>query len=224
MYTTSHHRPEEEIEMSDEIVLYHNPRSRGRMVHWMLEELGAPYRIELVRFDRGEHKSPEFLELNPMGKLPTIEHRGVVVTETAAIITYLADAHAAAGLAPTLDDPERGTYLRWLFFTAGCLEPAALDRALDRPAPERSGALGYGSYEDTLDALETALEPGPWILGDRFSAADVYVGSQIVWGLGFGSIEERDIFTAYAERCEARPAYRRTVEHNEELGAQLEEG
>jgi glutathione S-transferase len=120
--------------MTDEIVFHHNPMSRGRIVHWMLEEVGAPYRIVLHSFDRREHKTPAYLAINPMGKIPAIEHRGIVVTEAAAICAYLADAVPAAGLAPAVDDPARGPYLRWMFFGAGCLEAALVDRMLETRA------------------------------------------------------------------------------------------
>jgi glutathione S-transferase len=206
--------------MSEDLVFFHNPRSRALIVHWMLEEIGQPYELRLVRFDKGENRTPEFLAINPMGKLPVILHRGVVVTESAAICTYLADAFPSAGLAPAVGDPARATYLRWMFFGAGCLEPAFVDRLLKRPA-ERSSALGYGSYEDTLDTLEKALQPGPFILGDRFSAADVYLGSEIQWGLATKTLEPRPAFTAYLERATARPAHKRVLEQNERLAAQL---
>src|SRR4030095_11890258 len=130
--------------MADTLVFYTNPMSRGRIVHWMLEEVGAPYRMEILSFDKNEHKAPAYLAINPMGKVPTIVHRGVVVTEAAAICAYLADAFPKAGLAPALDDPARGTYLRWMFFGAGCLEPALVDQMLNRPQTERRGGRGYG--------------------------------------------------------------------------------
>jgi len=197
--------------MTDEVVFYHNPRSRAQMAHWMLEEVGAPYRIVPIDFGRGEHKAPSFLALNPMGKLPTIVHRGTVVTETAAIIAYLADAYPQAGLAPALDDPSRGTYYRWLFFGAGCIEPALLDEMLKRPAPEQKTALGWGSYDDVLNALKTALSKGPYLLGDRFSAADVYVGSELRWGMMFGApgLKGETLFEDYVARLNARPALQR---------------
>jgi len=195
--------------MSDPITFYYNPMSRGRIVHWMLEEVGATYRFELLDMERNEHKRPAYLAINPMGKVPAIVHRGVVVTETAAICAYLADAFPAAGLAPALDDPARGTYLRWLFFGAGCFEPALVDQMLNRPQPERRGALGYGSYQDTLNALEKAINPGPFILGERFSAADVYLGSQIGWGTMTKALEPRASFQAYTARYSERPAFKR---------------
>ena len=194
-----------------DITFYTNPMSRGRIVHFMLEELGVPYDTKILDFEKGEHKKPDYLKINPMGKVPAIVHRGVVVTEVAAICTYLADAYPKAGLAPKPDDPQRGTYLRWLFFGAGCVEPAIVDKLFNRPPVERKGALGYGSYEDTLNALETALKPGPWILGERFSAADVYVGSQIQWGTMVKALEPRPVFKEYMELISARPALQRTM-------------
>jgi len=162
--------------MSDEITFYHNPQSRSQMVHWMLEEAAAPYKIMPIDFAKSEHKAPAFLEINPMGKIPTIVHRGTVVTETAAIIAYLADAFPKAGLAPATDDPRRGAYYRWLFFGAGCFEPALLDTVMKRAPVERKSAVGWGSYEDVLSTLKTALATGPYLLGDEFTAADVYIG------------------------------------------------
>jgi glutathione S-transferase len=206
--------------MAEQLVFFHNPRSRALIAHWMLEEIGQPYELRLVRFDKGDNRTPEFLAINPMGKLPTLIHRDVVVTESAAICAYLADAFPSAGLAPAQNDPSRATYLRWMFFGAGCLEPAIVDRLLKRP-PDKRSALGYGSYEDTMNAFETALQPGPFILGDRFSAADVYLGSEIQWGLAVKAIEPRPTLTAYLERATARPAHKRVVEQNEKLAAQL---
>jgi len=195
--------------MADTITFYTHPMSRGLTVHWLLEELGAPYEMKVLDLAKREQKAPAYLAINPMGKVPAIVHRGVVVTESAAICVYLADAFPKAGLAPALDDPRRGTYLRWLFFGAGCVEPAVVDKMFARPPVERAGAVGYGTYEDTLAALATALVPGPFILGERFSAADIYVGSQIFWGLRAKGIESRPVFEQYAGRCTARPAFQR---------------
>ena len=208
--------------MSSEIVFYHNPQSRSRIAHWMLEEVGAPYRVVLVDFEKREHKAPDFLALNPMGKLPTLVHRDTVVTESGAIVAYLADAFPAAGLAPALDDPARGTYLRGMFFGAACVEPAVVDRLLSRPVPERASTLGYGSYDDTLHALETAITPGPFVLGERFSAADVFLGSQLGWAMMAKAIQPRPAFTAYQARFMQRPAFQRAMAKNNELLAQLQ--
>ncbi len=195
--------------MTEPIKFYHNPMSRGRMVHWMLEEVGAPYQVELLSFEKREHKSPEYLAINPMGKIPAILHRGTAITETPAIIAYLADAFPANGLAPALDDPQRGTYLRWLFFGASCVDAAIMDKMLARPPVERTGSIGYGTYEDTVRTLEHALTPGPYLLGDRFSAADVYIGSQIGFGLMTKTLEPTPTFAAYVARCHERPAFLR---------------
>ena len=198
--------------MTDEIVFYHNPRSRAQMVHWMLEEAGAPYRIVPIDFEKGEHKTPSFLALNPMGKLPTIVHRGTVVTETAVIIAYLADTFPRAGLAPALNDPSRGTYYRWLFFGAGCFEPALLDEMMKRPPPPQKAAVGWGSYGEVVSTLKSALAKGPYLLGDKFSAADVYVGSGIRWAMTFGApgLKGEKTFDDYVARLNARPALQRT--------------
>ncbi len=195
---------------ADEIVFYTHPQSRGRIARWMLEEAGQPYRTEVLGFDGGM-KSPQYLAINPMGKVPAIVHRGVAVAEAAAICSYLADAFPQAGLAPALDDPLRGSYFRWLFFAAGPVEAAASAKALGLLAPaEKAGMVGYGSFEQTLDTLEGAVAgASPWLLGERFSAADVYLGSQVLWGMMFKTLPERPAFVAYGARLRARPAWQR---------------
>jgi glutathione S-transferase len=207
--------------VSDEILFYTNPMSRGRIAHWMLEEVGAPYRFEMLSFEAGEHKKPAFLAINPMGKVPAIVHRGTVVTESAAICAYLADAFPAAKLAPATDSPARGSYYRWLFFGAGCLEPAVIDRMLSRAPASRPAALGYGCYEDAVATLERALTPGPYILGEYFTAADVYIGSQVRFALMVKALESGPLLQGYLERLEQRPAYRRFMEKTEQLAAQM---
>jgi glutathione S-transferase len=207
--------------MAEEITFYHNPMSRGRIIHWMLEEVGVPYRVELVDLQKNEQKLPKFLAINPMGKLPAIVHRGVVVTECAAICVYLADAFLAAQLAPRLDDPARGTYLRWMFFGAGCVDPGLIDRMLARPVPERVGAVGYGRFEDMTNVLEKAITPGPYILGERFSAADLYIGGQIGFGLMMKTLDARPQFQAYVARCTDRPAYKRAMAQGEEFATRM---
>ena len=191
--------------MTDEIVFYTNPMSRGRIVRWMLEEVGQPYRTVVV--DYAGMKSPDYLAINPMGKVPAITHRGVVVTECAAICAYLADAFPEAGLAPATDDPLRGLYYRWMFFAAGPVEAAVTAKSLGQlPPAEKAAMVGYGSFDQVVDGLERALDKSPWLLGEQFTAADVYVGSQIAWGLMFKSLPARPAFQAYAERIAARPA------------------
>lgn len=198
-----------------ELVFYTNPQSRGRIVHWMMEELGQPYRTVWLAFGP-EMKGPDFKAVNPMGKVPALQHAGVVVTEAAAICAYLADAFPQAGLAPAPTSPQRAPYLRWLFFAAGPLEQAVTAKAMGWTVPPgREVMAGFGSYGDTLDALETALQPGPYVCGDRFTAADVYVGSSLGWGLMFGTIEKRPLFMDYVARLRERPAALRADSLNE---------
>jgi glutathione S-transferase len=193
--------------MSEEIVLYTNPMSRGRIARWMLEEVGVPYRAEVLDFGT-TMKAPAYLAINPMGKVPTIRYGRTVVTECAAICAYLADEFPQAGLAPPLT--QRGAYYRWLFFAAGPLEAAVTNRSLKfEPPAERQGMVGYGNYANVMDALEKAVSGRAYVAGDRFSAADVYVGSHINWGLQFGSIEKRPSFVDYWSRVSDRDAYRR---------------
>ena len=190
--------------MIDELVLYTNPMSRGRIVRWMLEEVGAQYRTELLEYGTSM-KAAEYLAINPMGKVPTIVHGGTVVTEVAAICAYLADAFPNVGLAPPLT--ARGAYYRWLFFAAGPLEASVTNRSLGFEAPEdRQRMVGYGNFDLVMNALEKAVTGAAYIAGDRFSAADVYVGSHIGWGLEFGSIERRQAFEDYFARIKDRPA------------------
>lgn len=202
----------------EELVFYTNPMSRGRIARWMLEEIGQPYRTVVLDYGT-TMKAVDYLAINPMGKVPAVTHRGVTVTECAAVCTYLADAFPAAGLAPALDDPARGPYLRWMFFGAGPLEAAVTARSLGLLAPPDKAAMaGYGSFDQVVEALETAVAGGgPWLLGDRFSALDVYLGSQIGWGLQFRSLPERDAFKAYAGRLFQRPAAVRARELDDAL-------
>ncbi|WP_019997850.1 glutathione S-transferase family protein [Aureimonas ureilytica] len=202
--------------MPDGLILYTNPMSRGRIVRWMLEEVGAPYEAKILSYGEGM-KAPEFLALNPMGKVPTLINDGVVVTEVAAICAYLAETFPEAGLLPRTAS-ERAAYYRWMFFAAGPLEAAVTNRTLGVTVPDEKRAfVGYGSYETALDALEGAVSVSSFIAGDRFTAADVYVGSHVAWGLQFGSIERRPAFEAYAERVRSRPAYRRATEIDDAL-------
>lgn len=186
------------------LTLYHNPQSRSTTVHYMLHELGEPFEIVPIELKTGEHKRPEFLKINPMGKLPVLRDGDVIITETPAILTYLADKYPKAGLAPAVDAPERGTYLRWLFFYGSCFEPALIDLALKRETPP--SMAGWGKPEDVLDALSAALKPGPWLLGERFTAADVMMGCGISYMLAFKILPARPEFVEYSARLEARPA------------------
>jgi glutathione S-transferase len=201
--------------MSNELVFYTNPMSRGRIVRWMLEEVGAPYRTEILDYAT-TLKGADYLAINPMGKVPAIRHGGTVVTEGAAICAYLADAFPDAGLAPPLKD--RGDYYRWLFFAAGPVEAAVTAKSLGfEPRPEQRRMAGFGCLDDVMNALEGAVTGRDYIAGGRFSAADVYVGSQIGWGMQFGSLEKRPAFQAYWDRISNRPAAIRAREIDDAL-------
>ena len=190
--------------MSNDLHFYTNPMSRGRIVRWMLEEVGAPYETTILDFATTA-KAPEFLAINPMGKVPTIKHGDTVVTECAAICAYLAAAFPEADLLPAPD--ARGDYFRWMFFVAGPVEAAITDRSLGVSVPpDKRGMVGYGNYESAMDALELAVRDKRYVAGDRFTAADVYVGSQIGWGLMFESIPKRPAFEAYWNGLKDRPA------------------
>ena len=196
--------------MSEDLVFYTNPHSRGRIARWMLEEAGAEYRTEIIEYG-AEMKSPPYLDINPMGKVPAINHGGVVVTETAAICAYLADAFPDAGLAPT--PQESGSYYRWLFFAAGPLEAAIINRSLGFEVPEeRERMVGYGTYAAVMDTLEAALAKSDYAAGSRFTAADVYLGAHIGWGFEFGTIEKRASLVDYWSRIEGREARHRADE------------
>lgn len=205
--------------MPDELVFYTHPQSRGRIVRWMLEEVGKPYRTELLDYGT-TMKAPAYLAINPMGKVPALCHGHTVVTEAAAICAYLADAFPAVGLAPPPGDWRRGPYYRWLFFTAGPVEAAAFNKMAGLVVPEgRERMIGYGTYAHVMDALEVAVSQSEYIVGDRFTAADVYVGSHIGFGLQFGTIERRPAFERYVAGHASRPAYVRANKIDDDLAA-----
>lgn len=192
--------------MSQSLVLYTNPQSRGRIVRWMLEEVGAPYEVEVVAYGP-PMKAPAFRAVNPMGKVPALTHRGMVVTECAAICAYLADAFPESGLAPALDSPLRGPYLRWFFFAAGPFEQASVNRAMGLKTPrDFEGMAGYGTLGAVLDTLEEALSGGENLLGQAFTAADLYLASLLAFATMRGMVETRPVFEAYSGRLLARPA------------------
>ncbi|GAA0751839.1 glutathione S-transferase family protein [Ideonella azotifigens] len=202
-----------------ELVFYTHPWSRGGIVRWMLEEVGTPYRQQVLGFGPAM-KDASYLALNPMGKVPTVVHRGQVVTECAAICAYLADAFPESGLAPA--NPDRADYYRWLFFAAGPLEAAVTNQSLKVDiSPEQQRMVGYGTYEHTLDTLARALKGKRYIAGDRFSAADVYVGSHVMWGMAFNGIPKRPEFEAYTAGLSERPAYQAAKAIDAELGEKL---
>ena len=192
-------------------VLYTNPQSRGRIARRMLEELGIEYDAIVLNF--GEHKNDEFLKINPMGKFPTLVHNGIVVTEAAAIVTYLADAYFDKGLAPALDDKSRGTYLRWIFYAAGPLEAAIINKALGVQIEDKQKIfVGYGCFDDVIKTIDELLSNNEYVLGDKFSAADVYLGSSIHFGLSFKLLPELPSFIRYSEQIFSRDAIKRSEE------------
>lgn len=195
------------------LTFYTHPMSRGRIARWMLEEVGEPYETVLVDW---QEKPRELLAANPLGKVPTIVHDDHVVSEAAAVCAYLAEAFPAAGLAP--EAGERARYLRWMFFTAGPLESAMMDRALGADVPqEKRGMIGYASFAEAVDTLDHALSQSDYVAGDRFTAADVYVGSAVGWFTQFGLLEKRAAFSAYLERLWHRPAWVRAREIDDAL-------
>ena len=201
--------------MNTDLVFYTNPMSRGRVARWMLEEVGAPYETKVLDY-ASSMKAPEYLAINPMGKVPAIVHKGRTVTETAAICAYLADAFPDAELAPALED--RADYYRWLFFTAGPVEAAFSNKAAGFiPDADKQRMFGYGNFDLALDTLENAVNGKEFIAGNRFSAADVYVGSMLAFMMGVKLLEPRPAFSAYAERLELRPAWKRAREIDDAL-------
>jgi glutathione S-transferase len=202
--------------MADELVLYTNPMSRGRIARWMLEEVGQPYKAEIIEYV--SMKSPDYLAINPMGKVPAVRHGDMVVTEAAAICAYLADVFPEAGLSPPSGSRLRGPYYRWLFFGAGPIEAANTNKALKLVVPaERTRMVGYGTQEEVLAALEGQLNRSEFIAGERFTAADVYVGSHIGSGMMYGVIDKRPAFERYWSLVGSRPAAQRARAIDEEL-------
>jgi len=204
--------------MSD-LMLYHASPSRSSIVLWMLEEIGEPYDIKLIKLSEGDNMKPEYLAINPMGKVPALKHKDTVITEVAAICTYLADEFPQAKLNVPVGTPRRGVYLKWLFFGPSCIEPAVIDRAAPRKEQARRGMLGYGDFDTTMNVVAKAVEQGPWLMGEQFSAADVVIGAQVRWGMMFKMLPERREFIDYAARIAARPAAQRAEAKDKQLGA-----
>jgi glutathione S-transferase len=206
--------------MADKLTFYTNPMSRGRIIRWMLEEVGQPYETVVLDYAT-TMKGPEYLAINPMGKVPAIRHGDAVVTEAAAICAYLADAFPKADLAPPSGSKERGPYYRWLFYGAGPVEAMASNQALGVVVPDdKRGMVGYGSREQVIDTLDKALQGRDYLAGGKFTAADLYVGAQIGWGLQFGTIDRRPAFEEYIGRILSRPAALRAKEIDDGLIAQ----
>ena len=204
-----------------EIEFYHSPNTRSTGVRVLLEELGAPHRLHVLDMRAGEHLGDAYRAVNPMAKVPAIRHGDALVTEQAAVYLYLADLFPEAGLAPAPTDPARGTYLRWMVFYGSCFEPAVVDRHLKRePAPR--GLSPYADYDTVIARVVEALTPGPYLLGERFSAADVLWGGALGWTMGFGIVAPDPVMTAYVERIRDRPAYRKIAADDARLAAEHE--
>jgi glutathione S-transferase len=201
------------------LTLYHAAPSRSSVVHWMLEEVGEPYDVQLMSLKKGENRAADYLKVNPMGKVPALRHGDVVITESAAICAYLADAFPQARLNVPVDDSRRGPYLKWLFFGPSCVEPAIIDRLFPRTGDIPRAALGYGDYDTVIEVLAAAVRNGPFLMGEQFTAADVVIGSALRWGMMFKGLPERPEFVAYAGRVAERPAAKRATQKDHELAA-----
>lgn len=205
------------------LTLYHAAPSRSSIVHWMLEELGQPYELQMVSFKKGENRQPAFLAINPMGKLPTLRHGDTIITEAAAICTYLADEFPGAKLNIPVGDPKRGVYLKWLFFGPSCVEPAITERAFPRQEQPSRTALGFGDFDTVVEVLaKAAAAANPYLLGKQFTAADVIIGSGLRWGTMFKLLPERAEFKPYLATLGERPALQRTTQKDAELAKQQE--
>jgi glutathione S-transferase len=202
-----------------DLTLYHAAPSRSSIVLWMLEELGQPYDIKLIKLSAGDNLKSDYLAINPMGKVPALRHGDTVITEAAAICTYLADEFPGAKLNIPVGTPRRGVYLKWLFFGPSCIEPAVIDRAAPRKEEARRGMLGYGDFDTVMNVVAQAVAKGPWLMGEQFTAADVIVGANIRWGMMFKMIPPRQEFIDYAARIAARPAAQRAETKDKDLAA-----
>jgi glutathione S-transferase len=201
-----------------DLIFYTNPQSRGRIVRWMLEEVGQPYETDVIPYD--QMKSERYLAIHPLGKVPAIKHNGHILTECAAICTYLADVFPEAMLGPRAH--EKADYYRWLFYAAGPLEAAISNQAMGWvPPPERERMFGYGNFDRAIAAVDEMLSLRDYVCGDRFTAADVYLGSQLMFPMQFGMLPARDSFLRYRDRLQQRPAYKRANEIDEKLSDEL---
>ena len=200
----------------DNPILYFAPRTRASSVLTLLEELDVPYELRLLNFQLGEQRKPEYLAVNPLGKVPAIVHNGALVTELGAIFIYLADAFPRKGLAPAIGDALRGPYLRWLVFYGSAFEPAIVDRSMKRePAP--ASRSSYGDFDGVMALINAQLTQGPYLFGERFTAADILWGGALRWTVGFGLVPESAQIRAYVERVTSRPSFARVAQTDEEL-------
>jgi glutathione S-transferase len=206
-------------EGSSQLTLYHAAPTRSSIVHWMLEELGEPYKLEVLNLGAGDQRMPDYLANNPMGKVPALKDGDVIVTEVVAICCYLADTYPKARLAPPIGDKRRGAYLKWLFYGPSCVEPAMIDKALGRPPAPRATA-GWADYDTVIEVLRGAVGNSEYLLGEQFTAADVVIGSDLRWGMLFKMIPELPEFTSYVDRLKARPAMQRQLAKDEAIAKQ----
>ena len=199
------------------LTLYHAAPSRSSIVRWMLEEIGEPYEVHLLSLGNGDNRKPDYLAINPMGKVPALKHGDVIITETAAICAYLADEFPRAKLNVPIGDPRRGPYLKWLFFSPSCLEAAMMDRVFPRKEEARRASLGYGDFDTATDVVAKAVGGSGYLLGEQFTAADVVIGSTLRFGMMFKLLSERPEFVAYTGRLAKRPALMRAEAKDKEL-------
>ena len=202
------------------LTFYHSPNTRSTATRILLEELGAPYELAVLDTKKGENRQPAYLAVNPMGKVPAIVHDGNLVTESVAIFIYLADAFPSASLAPAIGDRDRGPYLRWMAYYAACFEPAVVDRAQKREQAPLAMSP-YGDFDTMLKTVTDQLGRGPYILGDRFTAADVLWGTGLGWTTMFGIVPKTPLIETYIERVAARPAAQRVKALDNELSTRL---
>jgi glutathione S-transferase len=205
-----------------ELTLYHMTPSRSSVALWMLEEVGEPFEVHQIA--QGGSRDPAYLAINPMGKVPAVRHRETLVTEVAAIVCYLADAFPASRLSIPIGDPQRGEYIKWLFFVPGVIEPAVTDRAFKRAETPPRSTIGYGDFDTVMEVLARAVSAGPYLVGNRFTAADLLVGANLRWAMQFRLIPERPEFTAYVGRLAERPALQRAVARDAAIMAQQQKG
>ncbi len=208
--------------MTDQVELFYAPQTRATGVRVLLEELGAPYKLNVLNFKLGENRQPDYLAVNPSGKVPALRIGDAVITEQVAIYLYLADLFPEKGLTPAIDDPRRGPYLRWFVHMASCFEPALVDRALKREEPPQSMSP-YGSFDTVMENMRARLAAGPYVLGDRITAVDVLWAMGLRWGMSFGIVPEFDEFTAYTERFMERPAPVKVLQEDRNMAKEQED-
>jgi len=221
-YASRQHGFSQEATVADQVELFYSPRTRATGVRVLLEELDAPYKLNVLNLKLGENRKRDFLEINPSGKVPALRYKDEVITEQVAIYLYLADLYPDKCLAPALDDPRRGPYLRWFVHMASCFEPALVDKAMKREEPPQSMSP-YGSFDTVIENMRAQLAQGPYVLGDRMTAVDVLWAMGLRWGMLFGIVPELDEFTAYTERLMERPAFVKVLQEDQNMAKEQED-